>query len=145
MFTIPEGEIELMFRGEVRCAAAGSTVNVPAHAPHFLRNESDRPARRLCICAPAGREPFSRWSAIPSTAAASPVLGQDERAERVNAQRHARPKTEPSRYGGGLCSAGASLGRANAELVKLNAPVLLPSAPKLLPLARRGAPTLTDN
>jgi hypothetical protein len=68
-----------------------------------------------------------------------PALGQDERAERVNAQRQSRPNTEPSRYCEGLCSAGASLGRANAELVKLNAAVLLRSVPKLLPLARRGA------
>ena len=68
-----------------------------------------------------------------------PVLGQDERAERGNARRHARANSEPSRYGEGLCSAGASLGRANAELVKLNASLLLRSVPKLLPLARRGA------
>jgi len=76
---------------------------------------------------------------VDSRAAASPVLGKDERTERVNAQRHARPNVEPSRYCEGLCSAGAALGRANAELVKLIAPVLLRSVPKLVQLARRGA------
>ena len=56
MFTIPEGEIELTFRGEVKRAVAGSTVNIPANAPHFFRNTSDRPARLLCMCTPAGQE-----------------------------------------------------------------------------------------
>jgi hypothetical protein len=97
--------------------------------------------RLLCMCAPARQEEFLVLAGDPvgSRAAASPVLGKDERAERVNAQRQSRPNTEPSRYCEGLCSAGASLGRANAELVKLNAAVLLRSVPKLLPLARRGA------
>jgi mannose-6-phosphate isomerase-like protein (cupin superfamily) len=68
MFTISHGEIELIFRGEVGRAAAGSTVNVPANAPHFVGNKSERPARRIRMSAPAGREPSSRWSTIPSTA-----------------------------------------------------------------------------
>jgi quercetin dioxygenase-like cupin family protein len=34
MFTILEGEIELTFRGEAHSASAGSTVNIPADAPH---------------------------------------------------------------------------------------------------------------
>jgi hypothetical protein len=72
-------------------------------------------------------------------AAASPVFGKDERAERVSVQRHPRRNTEPSRYREELRSAGASLGRANAGFVKLIAPVLLRSAPKVLRLARRGA------
>jgi quercetin dioxygenase-like cupin family protein len=37
MFTILDGEIEFSFRGEPRRAAAGSTVNVPANAPHAFR------------------------------------------------------------------------------------------------------------
>src|SRR5579864_8273823 len=45
MFTILDGEIELTFRGEMHRATAGSTVNIPANAPHSFKNKSDRPAR----------------------------------------------------------------------------------------------------
>lgn len=141
MFTILEGEIELTFRGEARRAAAGSTVNIPANAPHFFR--TCRTDRRACsACAPRpGRRSFSCRSAIPSTA----VLRRRRCSAKMNrpsacgAQRHSPPNIEPSCWCEGLCSAGASLGRANAEFVKLNAPVLLRSAPKLVPLARRSA------
>src|SRR5271167_460087 len=39
MFTILDGEIELTFRGETHRAAAGSTVNIPANAPHAFKNK----------------------------------------------------------------------------------------------------------
>src|SRR5580693_5081746 len=42
MFTILAGEIELTFRGEVHRASAGSTVNVPANAPHSFKNMTDK-------------------------------------------------------------------------------------------------------
>ena len=58
MFTVLEGEIELTFRDETTIAEAGTTVNVPANAPHVFRNASERPARLLCLCAPAGQEEF---------------------------------------------------------------------------------------
>src|SRR6202020_1826658 len=58
MFTILDGEIELTFRGVSVVAAAGDTVNVPANAPHVFRNVSERPARLLCLCSPAGQEEF---------------------------------------------------------------------------------------
>src|ERR1700719_1323986 len=57
-FTILEGEIELTFRGAKSVARAGETVHIPANAPHFFRNSSDRPARLLCICSPPGQEEF---------------------------------------------------------------------------------------
>lgn len=60
MFSILDGEIELTFRGETSTARAGDTVNIPANAPHVFRNASDRPARLLCLCAPAGEEEFFR-------------------------------------------------------------------------------------
>ena len=41
-------------------AHAGETVNVPANAPHVFTNASDRPARLLCLCSPAGQEDFFR-------------------------------------------------------------------------------------
>jgi quercetin dioxygenase-like cupin family protein len=58
MFTILEGEIEFTFRGEKRVVRAGSTVNIPANAPHFFRNTSGAPARMLCMCTPAGQEEY---------------------------------------------------------------------------------------
>ena len=57
-FSILEGEIAFTFRGATAVARAGETVNVPANAPHAFRNASDRPARMLCVCAPAGQEQF---------------------------------------------------------------------------------------
>ncbi|MET8525466.1 cupin domain-containing protein [Micromonospora sp. NPDC005172] len=84
MFTVLEGEIEFTFRGEKHAAGAGSTVNIPANAPHNFRNVSGAPARMLCMCTPAGQdEYFTRvgdvvagWDAPP------PHLSQDQLAER---------------------------------------------------------------
>ena len=58
MFTILDGEIELTFRGVSEVAKEGETINVPANAPHVFRNVSERPARLLCLCSPAGQEEF---------------------------------------------------------------------------------------
>ena len=69
MFTILDGEIEFTFRGEVLSAGAGSTVNIPATAPHSFKNKSGKAARLLCMC-PRGRMNSSSRSAIPSIAAA---------------------------------------------------------------------------
>lgn len=84
MFTILEGEIELTFRGEMQRASAGSTVNIPANAPHSFRNKSDKPARLLCICTPAGQDEFFMAVGDPvgSRTAPPPKLGPAEQAER---------------------------------------------------------------
>lgn len=58
MFSVMEGEVEVTFRGETMTARAGETINVPANAPHAFRNLGDRPARLLCLCAPAGQDEF---------------------------------------------------------------------------------------
>ena len=58
MFTILAGEIELTFRGEVQLASAGSTVSIPANAPHSFKNKSNEAVRLLCMCTPAGLEEF---------------------------------------------------------------------------------------
>lgn len=58
LFTVLDGEIELTFRGEASVARTGESVNVPANAPHRFTNRSDRPARLLCLCSPAGQEEF---------------------------------------------------------------------------------------
>lgn len=58
MFTLLEGEIRFTFRGEERTIKAGTTVNIPANAPHFFTNVSGKPSRMLCMCSPAGQEEF---------------------------------------------------------------------------------------
>lgn len=58
MFTILEGQITFTFRGEQQTVTAGSTVNIPANAPHFFHNSSGVPARMLCMCIPAGQEEY---------------------------------------------------------------------------------------
>jgi quercetin dioxygenase-like cupin family protein len=81
-FSILEGEIEFTFRGAPTVARAGETVNVPANAPHAFRNASDRPARMLCVCAPAGQEQFflSLGARVGSRTAPPPALGEAEQA-----------------------------------------------------------------
>ncbi|MEU7873117.1 cupin domain-containing protein [Dactylosporangium sp. NPDC049140] len=84
MFTILEGEIEFTFRGEKHTARAGTTVNVPANAPHNFRNVSGVPARMLCMCTPAGQdEYFTRiGDVVAGKDAPPPQLSTDELAER---------------------------------------------------------------
>src|SRR5580698_11166921 len=65
MFTVLDGEIELTFRGVTAVATAGETINVPANAPHVFRNVSERPARLLCLCSPAGQEEFFKEVGVP--------------------------------------------------------------------------------
>jgi quercetin dioxygenase-like cupin family protein len=82
MFSILDGEIELTFRGETSTASTGATVNIPANAPHVFRNASDRPARMLCLCAPAGQEDFFREIGVPLAhrTQAPPTLDADGQA-----------------------------------------------------------------
>ncbi|HEY1520282.1 MAG TPA: cupin domain-containing protein [Solirubrobacteraceae bacterium] len=65
MFSVLEGEIALTFRGVSAVATAGETINVPANAPHVFRNVSERPARLLCLCSPAGQEEFFKEVGVP--------------------------------------------------------------------------------
>jgi quercetin dioxygenase-like cupin family protein len=85
MFTILEGEIALTFRGEAHHAGAGSTVNIPANAPHAFKNNSDKPARLLCMCTPAGQDEFfmAVGDPVESRTAPPPKLSEAERAERI--------------------------------------------------------------
>jgi len=90
-----DGEIELTFRGEVHRATAGSTVNIPANAPHSFKNNSDRPARLLCMCTPAGLEEFfaAIGDMVDHRTAPSPNLSKVEQAERME-----RTKTLSAKY-----------------------------------------------
>ncbi len=94
MFTILDGEIELTFRGRTQTAGAGSTVNIPANAPHGFKNASDRPARLLCMCAPPGLEAFflAVGVAVESRTAAAPRLSDAQQAEFGRKSRELAPK-----------------------------------------------------
>ncbi|MGD0108188.1 MAG: cupin domain-containing protein [Rhodopila sp.] len=84
MFTLLEGELEFTFRGEKSTIRAGSTVNIPANAPHAFVNASARPARMLCMCTPAGQEEFfmAVGDPVATRTAPPPDLTNEERAER---------------------------------------------------------------
>jgi uncharacterized cupin superfamily protein len=84
MFSLLEGELEFTFRGRSAVVRAGETVNVPANAPHSFRNASDRPARMLCMCTPAGQEEFFLAVGDPagSRSPPPPRLSGEEREER---------------------------------------------------------------
>lgn len=58
MFTVLTGQIEITIRGTTTTVREGTTVNIPANAPHFFRNTSGAPARMLCMCTPAGQEEY---------------------------------------------------------------------------------------
>jgi quercetin dioxygenase-like cupin family protein len=81
-FTLLEGEVEVTFRGEKSIARTGDTLNIPANAPHQFHNASDRPARLLCVCSPAGQDEFFMEVGVPvaSRTATPPKLNADEQA-----------------------------------------------------------------
>ena len=84
MFSIIEGELEFTFRGEASLVRAGSTVNIPANAPHAFKNVSGAAVRMLCMCTPAGQEAFflEVGDLVDSRTAPPPKLTAEEIAER---------------------------------------------------------------
>jgi quercetin dioxygenase-like cupin family protein len=94
MFTLLEGDIEFTFRGEKRMVGAGTTLNIPANAPHAFRNKSGKTARLLCLCTPAGQEKFfmSIGAAVESRTAPAPKLGKEEQEAFVNKARALAPQ-----------------------------------------------------
>jgi quercetin dioxygenase-like cupin family protein len=80
-FVILEGEIEATFRGKKTTAVAGETIHIPANAPHQFQNKSDRPARLLCICSPAGQEELFIEVGVPVATRTTPPPKLDEAAE----------------------------------------------------------------
>ena len=79
-FIITEGQLDVTFRGTSRSASAGTTINVPANAPHQFRNSAEQATRLLCICAPPGQEDFfaAVWDRVPGPT--SPLSGLDAAA-----------------------------------------------------------------
>ncbi len=81
MFTILEGDIEVTFRGAKSVVRAGETVNIPANAPHEFHNKTERPARLVCLCSPAGQEKFFRAVGVPVASRAAPPPKLDAAAQ----------------------------------------------------------------
>jgi quercetin dioxygenase-like cupin family protein len=71
-FTILEGEIEAIFRGEKSVVHAGETISIPANAPHSFTNTSDQAVRLLCVCAPAGQEELFAQVGVPLMSRTAP-------------------------------------------------------------------------
>jgi quercetin dioxygenase-like cupin family protein len=93
-FILLVGEIEFTFRGEKAVVRKGETVNVPANAPHMLRNQSKASARMLCLCSPAGQEEFfmSVGVPVPSRTSPAPKLDPSEMAAFVEKAKALAPK-----------------------------------------------------
>lgn len=81
-FSVLEGECVVTFRGKRVTLQAGETANIPANAPHFIHNDSDKPAHVLCTCAPAGQDAFflAVGTPVPSRTSKPPVLDEAARA-----------------------------------------------------------------
>jgi quercetin dioxygenase-like cupin family protein len=78
MFTVLEGEIEVTFRDEKSVLRAGDTANIPANAPHHFRNSSEKSARLLCLCSPAGQEDFFAAVGLPVPTRTTPPPALDQ-------------------------------------------------------------------
>ena len=84
MFTLLYGELQFTFRGETQTVRAGSTINIPANAPHAFKNVSGETAHMLCMCTPSGQDEFFMAVGIPMesrTAPPPPPPSEAEKAE----------------------------------------------------------------
>ena len=79
-FTVLEGQIKATCRGQEQLVATGQTIHIPANAPHSFTNTSDRPARLLCICSPAGQEEFFRAVGVAIKSRTTPPPRPDQAA-----------------------------------------------------------------
>ncbi len=93
-FIVLEGEMEATFRGQKSIVRAGSTINIPANAPHQFHNASAKPVRMLCICSPAGQENFFREVGVPvaTRTTAPPKLDPKEQAAFIDKVKALAPK-----------------------------------------------------
>jgi len=82
-FILLDGEIEATFRGSKSVVRAGSTINIPANAPHQFHNVSSSPVRMLCICSPAGNDAFFAEVGVPVATRTTPPpkLDAEQQAE----------------------------------------------------------------
>lgn len=80
-FVILEGEMEATCRGKKSTVRAGSTINIPANAPHQFHNSSAQAVRALCICSPAGNEKFFEELGVRVATRTTPPLKLDEQEQ----------------------------------------------------------------
>jgi quercetin dioxygenase-like cupin family protein len=94
MFTLTEGELEFTFRGQTTTGRPGSTVNIPANAPHSFKNVSGFTVRMLCMCTPAGQEEFFMEVGDPLASRTSPRPSLDpaQMQERMKKAKALAPK-----------------------------------------------------
>jgi len=81
-FSVLEGECVVTFREKKVTVRAGEMANIPANAPHFIHNESDKMAHVMCTCAPAGQDAFflAVGTPVPSRTSKPPVLDEAAKA-----------------------------------------------------------------
>jgi quercetin dioxygenase-like cupin family protein len=101
MFTLLVGELEFTFRGATSTIRAGSTVNIPANAPHSFRNASGAAVRMLCLGTPAGLDEFFL-----------------EVGDLVDSRTAPPPKLTPEEIGERQKKAGSLLAKYRTEMVK---------------------------
>jgi quercetin dioxygenase-like cupin family protein len=101
MFTLLEGELDITFRGKTSTVRAGSTVNIPANAPHAFKNVSSADARMLCMATPAGLDAFFLEAGDPVESRMSPP-----------------PKLTPEEIGERQKKLGALLTKYRTEMMK---------------------------
>jgi quercetin dioxygenase-like cupin family protein len=93
MFTLLDGELEFTFRGKTHTVRAGSTVNIPANAPHVFKNISGKTVNMLCMCTPAGQDEFFTAVGIPVDSRPSTLtLSKEQRAEQGKLMEKLAPK-----------------------------------------------------
>jgi quercetin dioxygenase-like cupin family protein len=85
MFSVLEGAVDFTFRGETSTVSAGTTINIPSNAPHSFKNNASKPARLLCMCAPAGQDAFFVEIGFPvdRRTAPPPDVSPSEKKERM--------------------------------------------------------------
>ncbi len=94
MFMVLEGEVSVTFRGKKVVVGTGETANVPANAPHFIHNDSDKPAHVLCMCSPPGQDVFflAVGTPVPLRTSAPPVLDASAKAAQAAKSKELAPK-----------------------------------------------------
>ena len=93
-FILLEGEMEATFRGTKSTVRAGSTLHIPANAPHRFHNASASPVRMFCICSPAGLEKFFMEVGVPVATRTTPppALNEKEQAAIIEKVKSLAPK-----------------------------------------------------
>ena len=93
-FIVLEGELDATFRGTRVVVRAGETIHIPANAAHQFRNSSNKAARLMCICSPAGQEEFFLEVGVPvqTRTTAPPKLDEAAQAAFIAKVRGLAPK-----------------------------------------------------